>query len=184
MRFLRRSAAFRRIIEQPCGAMAPSDTSAIPTWTGMIMGCHRRMGWISNYIPVKMQRRGATRPFSLWVILGSVGLVFCVFAWGLEYKLSLYDPPQAASDKIPQAKLWSRNERSESTENALVVRTKTSARISYTVPIAAVFLVLLLPLSILSPQSSEQRMQRTSGVRRLGRGLFNAFFVRPPPVLA
>jgi len=131
-----------------------------------------------------MQRWSATRPFSLLVILGSVGLAFCVFAWGLEYKLSLYDPPQRASDKVPQAKLLSRNERPGSTGNALVVRTKTSAKISYIVPIAAVFLVLLLPLSILSPQSSRQRMQRTSGVSRLGRGLFNSFFVRPPPVLA
>ena len=130
-----------------------------------------------------MQRWSATRPFNLWVILGSVGLAFCVFAWGLEYKLSLYDSPQAASHKISQAKLLSRNERSEIAENALVVRAKTSALVSHTVP-TAVFLVMLLPLSILNPQSSDQREQRASGAWYLRRGLFDIFFVRPPPVLA
>jgi hypothetical protein len=36
------------------------------------------------------------------------GLVFlgiCVFAWGLRYKLSLYDPPHAVSRCMPAAKL-------------------------------------------------------------------------------
>jgi hypothetical protein len=36
------------------------------------------------------------------------GLVFlgvCVFAWGLRYKLSLYDPPHAVSHHMPAAKL-------------------------------------------------------------------------------
>jgi hypothetical protein len=29
----------------------------------------------------------------------------CVFAWGLKYKLSLYDPPQSVSHRMPAAKL-------------------------------------------------------------------------------
>src|SRR5579875_1935839 len=32
-------------------------------------------------------------------------LSFCVFAWGLKYKLSLYDPPHAISHHMPAAKL-------------------------------------------------------------------------------
>ena len=39
-----------------------------------------------------------------------LSLALCVFAWGLQYKLSLYDPPQAASHQVPQAKLLSKNE--------------------------------------------------------------------------
>lgn len=36
---------------------------------------------------------------------GLVLLGVCVFAWGLRYKLSLYDPPHAISRHMPEAKL-------------------------------------------------------------------------------
>jgi hypothetical protein len=36
---------------------------------------------------------------------GLVLLGICVFAWGLKYKLSLYDPPHAISHHMPAAKL-------------------------------------------------------------------------------
>ena len=39
-----------------------------------------------------------------------LGLAISVFAWGLQYKLSLYDPPHSTSHEIPEAKLLSRNE--------------------------------------------------------------------------
>jgi hypothetical protein len=146
------------------------------------MGCVSRLDSTSICIPVKMQRWSANRPFSLLVILASLGLAFCVFTWGFQYKLSLYDPSQAASHKIPQAKLLSRDERSGIAASLQVVRTKTSARVSYTVP-AAVFFFLLLALSILNPQASGQREQRTSHSWHLRRGLLNIFFVRPPPFL-
>ena len=35
----------------------------------------------------------------------------CVFAWGLRYKLSLYDPPHSMSRHMPAAKLLTGNER-------------------------------------------------------------------------
>jgi hypothetical protein len=135
-------------------------------------------------VSVKAQRRIATRSFSILGIVASLVLAFCVFAWGLQYKLSLYDPPQAASHKIPQAKLLSRNERAGVAESPLVVRTKSSTTVSYTVPTAAVFFFLLLTHNILKLQKSRQRNQRTNSVWRLQSGLFNFFFVRPPPVLA
>lgn len=124
-----------------------------------------------------------TRLYGRFGTLALLGLAFCVFAWGLQYKLSLYDPPQAASHRIPQAKLLSRNERSGIAESQLVIRTKTSTRVSYTVP-TAVFLILLLPLSILNPQASGQRKQRTRNSWHLRHGLLNIFLVRPPPSLA
>jgi hypothetical protein len=43
---------------------------------------------------------------------GLVLLASCVFAWGLKYKLSLYDPPQAVSHHMAAAKLLSGKERS------------------------------------------------------------------------
>jgi hypothetical protein len=44
------------------------------------------------------------------------GLVFlgiCVFAWGLRYKLSLYDPPHSVTRRMPAAKLLTGKERIE-----------------------------------------------------------------------
>ncbi len=49
-----------------------------------------------------------TRAFNFPALFLGVGL--CVFAWGLRYKLSLYDPPHAASHNIPIAKLLSKDE--------------------------------------------------------------------------
>ena len=43
--------------------------------------------------------------------LGLVLLGFCVFAWGLRYKLSLYDPPHSVSRHMPEAKLVAGKER-------------------------------------------------------------------------
>jgi hypothetical protein len=38
-------------------------------------------------------------------------LATCIFAWGLSYKLSLYDPPHAVSRHMPAAKLLSGKDR-------------------------------------------------------------------------
>lgn len=40
-----------------------------------------------------------------------VFLGLCVFAWGLRYKLSLYDPPHSLSHHMPEAKLLTGKER-------------------------------------------------------------------------
>ncbi|MES2222967.1 MAG: hypothetical protein V4587_18600, partial [Acidobacteriota bacterium] len=39
-----------------------------------------------------------------------LGLAVAVFTWGLQYKLSLYDPPQAITRNMPRAKLLSADE--------------------------------------------------------------------------
>jgi hypothetical protein len=117
------------------------------------------------------------------VILATLGLAGCVFAWGLQYKLSLYDLSQAASHQIPQAKLLTGNERSGIAETPLVFRTKTSTTVSYTVPTAVFFFLLLAP-SIFNQKESRQRKQHTSRSWHLGRGLLSIFFVRPPPIFA
>jgi hypothetical protein len=108
-------------------------------------------------------------------------LAVCVFAWGLQYKLSLYDSPQTDSHKISQAKLLSRNEQSGNAENPLEVGARTSTSVSSTVPVA-VFFFLLLAASLLNPQASRQREQPTNHSWHLRRGLLNIFFVRPPPI--
>lgn len=42
---------------------------------------------------------------------GLVLLGVCVFAWGLRYKLSLYDSPHAIGRRMPEAKLLTGKER-------------------------------------------------------------------------
>jgi len=116
-------------------------------------------------------------------MLAFLGLAFCVFAWGLQYKLSLYDPPQTASHQIPNAKLLSRDEQSSTAKSPQVVRTKTSTRIIYIAP-ATVFLILLLAVSLLDPPASKRVKQLDHKLLNLHRGILNTLFVRPPPVLA
>ncbi len=129
-----------------------------------------------------MHRWSANRPFSRMSALAFFGLAFCVFMWGLQYKLSLYDPPEVASHHIPMAKLLSKNEQSSSTESPLVVRTRTSTRVIYTVP-TVVFLILLLTVSVLNPPLSGQSEQRASQSWLPRRPHLRTYFVRPPPVL-
>lgn len=115
--------------------------------------------------------------------LALLGLAFCVFTWGLQYKLSLYDPPQAVSHQIPKAKLLSRDERSGTAESPLVVRSKTSSRVIYTAS-AAVFFILLPALSISNRPGSGPGEQRSNRSWHLRHAILNTVFVRPPPLLA
>jgi hypothetical protein len=115
--------------------------------------------------------------------LAFLGLAFCVFAWGLQYKLSLYDPPQTASHQVPKAKLLSRDEQSSTVEHPLVIRTRTSTSVIYTAP-TAVFLILFLAISLLNPPASRRLEKRANRLFHLHRAVLNTLFVRPPPVLA
>jgi hypothetical protein len=115
-------------------------------------------------------------------MLAFLGLAFCVFAWGLQYKLSLYDPPQTASHQIPKAKLLSRDEQSSTVEHPLVIRKKTSTSVIYSAP-TAIFLILFLAISLLNPPASRRVEKRAKRLFHLHRAVLNTLFVRPPPVL-
>jgi len=141
-----------------------------------------------NYCPqagikvlVSMHRWSNNPPFDRMGTLACVALAFCLFAWGLQYKLSLYDPLKAASHHVPTAKLLSKNEQSNSTEIPLVVRTRTSTRVIYTVPTAVFFILLPVP-SVSNPPTPGQREQRASQSWLPRRPHLRAHFVRPPPV--
>jgi len=112
-----------------------------------------------------------------------LGLAVCVFAWGLQYKLSLYDPPQAASHQIPKAKLLSKDMQASTAESPMVVRTKTSSRIIYTAQTANI-LILLLTITLLNPPTSRKVEKRANRLLHLHRAVLNTLFVRPPPVFA
>jgi hypothetical protein len=130
-----------------------------------------------------VHRWGKFRPFGLSGSLAFLGLAFCVFAWGLQYKLSLYDPPQTSSHQIPKAKLLSRDEQSSTAESPLIIRAKTFTSVIYTAP-TAVFLILLLAIRALNPPASKRVEQPAHKLLNLHRAILNTLFVRPPPVLA
>jgi hypothetical protein len=129
-----------------------------------------------------VHRWSKDRPFNRLGTLALLGLAICVFTWGLQYKLSLYDPSQVSSHRIPIAKLLSRDERSGPEEGSPAVRANASATALCAVSIAAFFLLLLLP-GLPKLQASGEREERASRSWRLRRAFLNKLFVRAPPVL-
>jgi hypothetical protein len=111
-----------------------------------------------------------------------LGLALAVFAWGLQYKLSLYDPPQAASHEIPQAKLLSRHEQSGTSESPLITKTSVPDKMMQTALLGLLFALFLawnMPRRLeLFGKYSDTRQP----VRPPDQASLNAFFFRPPPV--
>ena len=122
------------------------------------------------------------RKFGLFGSLAFLGLAFCVFGWGLGYKLSLYDQSQAPSHQIPKAKLLSRDEQSSTAKSPLVITNRTSTRVIYTAP-TGVFLFLLLAISLQNTPALTRIDRPAKKLLHLHRAILNTLFVRPPPVL-
>lgn len=101
-----------------------------------------------------------------------------MFLWGLQYKLSLYDPPQSASHSIPMAKLLSRNEETRTLKDSEYMAGKP---LTVGVPIAA--LVLLLILFIDCVPASSFRQRPVNPPWQLRYALLESFQVRPPPAV-
>lgn len=111
-------------------------------------------------------------------------LALFVFAWGLQYKLSLYDPPQSQSHSVPAAKLLSKNERASEIENVLVRSTDVAGRGKHSV-LSQVYVLFFLILDTgiaLAGRSGAKRPEQF-GDPWSYTGL-TAFFFRPPPILA
>jgi hypothetical protein len=124
-----------------------------------------------------------SRPFCLLGTFMVWGLAFAVVVWGVQYKLSLYDPPQAPSHQIPPAKLLDKDQQANASYSPTVSRTNPSARAMPTAH-AAMFIFFLLAVSLLTAPASGLREQKVSRSWRLRRNAFlSALFVRPPPVL-
>jgi hypothetical protein len=113
-----------------------------------------------------------------------LGLSFCVFTWGLQYKLSLYDPPQAVSHAIPEAKLLSGNERSTTSESPLVKKTSISDR-AIRMTLFSLLFVFLLAINLKLRQVLNWKDSDMSQPQRLpSQAGLTAFFFRPPPAIA
>ena len=111
-----------------------------------------------------------------------MGLALCVFVWGLQYKLSLYDSPKAASHQVPKAKLLSKNEQSTISEESIHTQGKLPAKVlrGVTQP----HLLILVAVFILGLPAVRQHQLWANSFCRIRRVNLDAFFVRPPPSLA
>lgn len=113
--------------------------------------------------------------------LAFLSLALCVFAWGLQYKVSLYDPPQAASHQVPQAKLLSKNEWSPTVEDSRGIDMKISPQVLVQQFFPWIFcLSLTLGLErFMASRKKHFAMSRPGLARRSA--CLSAFFFRPPP---
>jgi hypothetical protein len=115
--------------------------------------------------------------------LSLLGLAFCVFAWGLQYKLSLYDPPQAISHEMPHAKLLSKDQQSHADESPLLrveVGSDKAATVWLSIGLFALILALDPPFCL---DQSGRYSAKNEPVRSPSHANLNAFFFRPPPAL-
>ena len=117
--------------------------------------------------------------------LAFLGLALAVFAWGLQYKLSLYDPPQAASHQMPHAKLLSKDRQSPAAGHLVIAREETTSIGAVVAGCSFVFFLLLLNDRAALSLFAQQRLH---GIRRpwIARSFadLTAFFFRPPPVFS
>ncbi len=128
---------------------------------------------LSNYIK--------KREFSRARVLVFLGLALCVFTWGLQYKLSLYDPPQAIPHQVPQAKLLANDEPSRMAGVLRAIANEPTARI--TIHGDGILLFLFVCLSVASLSSLAQEVPPRDVSWHAGPAFFGSLFVRPPPVL-
>lgn len=113
-----------------------------------------------------------------------LGLAISVFTWGLQYKLSLYDPPQAISHQIPEAKLISKNEQTVEAKNPILDISGASAKAVQLI-LSSIFLLISVALNLLHAPVSVERERDAQLPWHVERfASLNAFFFRPPPALA
>lgn len=113
-------------------------------------------------------------------VIGMLLLAVAVFAWGLQYKMSLYNTSSGLIASVPHAKLLSEKERPE--PNAASIRldsTQTRFPVSYTIFLFASIVCSLV--AAVTIQTRSQSLDKGSRQQRLAASDFFSF--RPPPVL-
>lgn len=112
-----------------------------------------------------------------------LGVALSVFAWGLQYKLSLYDSPQSSSREVVQAKLLSKDENSSPGGELVGVALRAAAFARGAALETLLIAAFLLLLCLQSPASTPVReaVGDRPGPQRPYWGL-PAFFFRPPPI--
>ena len=115
----------------------------------------------------------------MWGLLFAA-LACSVFLWGLQYKLSLYDPPHATSHHVPVAKLLSKNELYNTQGTSAYAQSKPAIKALLGIQ-SVLPLVLLIVCAFGTPVLGIQTATNQPPVD-LQQALRESFFVRPPPI--
>jgi hypothetical protein len=116
-----------------------------------------------------------------WSVLGFslIALALAVFVWGLSYKLSLYDPPQASSHHMVAAKLLSNRERLTTAKIELQGASNAASLLA-----VCALLPLFVPLLLVGKAQPSWTLLRIANSRkRPGFADVPQYFFRPPPSL-
>ena len=112
-----------------------------------------------------------------------LGLALSLFFWGMQYKLSLYDPPESISHSIPAAKLLSGSEKTVEADKGSVQKGKTPFPDQVTVLVA----VSIWVFALITDNALEFWRKFSHKSRQIQASLCEAFspsyYFRPPPVL-
>lgn len=133
--------------------------------------------------PSMSLRLSSRRGLLSWTFL-LLGLSVAVFAWGLKYKLSLYDPPQSISHSIPAAKLLSKDERASGAADLGPATADRTSEVSHLGSLQSIYFLVILVMSW-SFLLAETRLRwpdfsLTRFVPYVGLAIFS---FRPPPTL-
>jgi hypothetical protein len=136
-----------------------------------------RQAILKNYI---MQSSASSRRFSPLAVLGTLVVAIAVFGWGLQYKLSLYQPSGSSLSFILHAKLLSQKER------PVTVHGSESDRAPSAIPQStAMYPVFLLAVIVTGMQLGQvlrlRRIQPDLEVHQRSSSASNYFSFRPPP---
>ena len=112
-----------------------------------------------------------------------VGVALSVFLWGLRYKVSLYDPPQASSHQMPAAKLLT-GKKQIVTKGSVLIQASEEGRTAIMTWLASfsVFFALTFDLAARLRFIPLRRAAEPLLRLRLDASLSSHFF-RPPPIL-
>jgi hypothetical protein len=111
-----------------------------------------------------------------------LGLGICVFAWGLQYKLSLYYPAHSSYHRIPAAKLLSKDEQPSIAIELPIEGKKKATTESLQLVLTTLVLAWLTGLALVA----ERRFLPWGHKPWLlaAQASLDAFFFRPPPISA
>jgi len=105
-------------------------------------------------------------------------LAFAVFSWGVQYKLSLYDPPAKPSSRMAEAKLLSQKERAP-VSNASESTLADAAQPILPVLFAYLTGAILMALDLFAASESRSDVRARAQLPKQPSQSF--FFFRPPP---
>jgi hypothetical protein len=131
-----------------------------------------------------MKSNAKGRGVSLAILIPLLLIVFGIFVWGLQYKLSLYNSPGNASRLVPEAKLLSPNERPQSVQVGSLQTAVLSSLQATPAPALDLrtFLIAVISLFIFTLKFARAHVTAFHDARHSSYAISSYFSFRPPPV--